>query len=197
MLAPAAAWSDIQHDNIAFGQGVSVNALQMAAAVNDDRQRRRLRRSRSLVEGDRCDDGTVTRHRPARVAPGRSATEARDRLQQMLERCHRRRGHGHRGRASPATGSRARPAPRSAWSTARLLRRLAGHLVRRFAPADDPRFIVYVVIQYPKDGSFGGAAGGPVFNDVMALALQRYGVPPTGTPAPAPPADLVSAAAER
>ena len=38
-----ASWSQINQDTIAFGQGLAVNAVQMAAAVNADRQRRRLR----------------------------------------------------------------------------------------------------------------------------------------------------------
>ena len=57
-----------------------------------------------------------------------------------------------------------------------------------FAPADDPRFTVYVVIQDPRNGrGGGGSVGGPVFSKIMSFALQRYGVPPTGTAAvPAP-----------
>ncbi|MDX6327507.1 MAG: hypothetical protein QOK15_3861, partial [Nocardioidaceae bacterium] len=34
MLAPASSWLDINRDNIAFGQGLAVTAVQMAAAVN-------------------------------------------------------------------------------------------------------------------------------------------------------------------
>ena len=56
-----------------------------------------------------------------------------------------------------------------------------------FAPADDPRFVVYVVVQQPKDGNGGGMTGGPVFHDLMAATLQKFGVPPTGTrPSPSP-----------
>jgi cell division protein FtsI (penicillin-binding protein 3) len=37
-----------------------------------------------------------------------------------------------------------------------------------------------VVLDHPKDGSFGGTAAAPVFHDIMSAALQRYGVAPTG-----------------
>ncbi len=56
-----------------------------------------------------------------------------------------------------------------------------------FAPADDPRFVVYVVVQQPKDGGGGGTTGGPVFHDLMAATLQKFGVPPTGERQPALP----------
>ena len=48
-----------------------------------------------------------------------------------------------------------------------------------FAPAQNPRFTIYVVIQNPKvAGAGGGATAGPVFSKLMGYALQRYGVPP-------------------
>ena len=49
-----------------------------------------------------------------------------------------------------------------------------------FAPAENPRFTVYVVIQAPKvEGAGGGITAGPVFSKLMGYALQRYGVPPS------------------
>jgi cell division protein FtsI (penicillin-binding protein 3) len=56
-----------------------------------------------------------------------------------------------------------------------------------FAPADDPRFLVYVVVQDPKNGGGGGSIGGPAFHDIMSYLLRKYAVPPTGTRAPDTP----------
>ena len=56
-----------------------------------------------------------------------------------------------------------------------------------FAPADKPRFLVYVVVQNPRNGGFGGTTAGPVFRQVMTYVLQKYGVPPTGAPPPKTP----------
>jgi cell division protein FtsI (penicillin-binding protein 3) len=50
-----------------------------------------------------------------------------------------------------------------------------------FAPADDPRFTVYVVVQNPRNNGGGGSVAGPAFSRVMGYALRRYAVPPTGT----------------
>jgi membrane peptidoglycan carboxypeptidase len=54
-----------------------------------------------------------------------------------------------------------------------------------FAPADEPRYLVYVSVHGPKKGDVSGSAtAAPVFRDVMAFTLQKYGVPPTGEPTP-------------
>jgi cell division protein FtsI (penicillin-binding protein 3) len=50
-----------------------------------------------------------------------------------------------------------------------------------FAPADAPRFTVYVAIQDPKRNKGGGSLAGPVFSKIMSRLLSRYGIPPTGT----------------
>ncbi len=50
-----------------------------------------------------------------------------------------------------------------------------------FAPADDPEFTVYVVVQNPRNGGGGGSVAGPAFSKIMSFALRRYQVPPTGT----------------
>ena len=43
-----------------------------------------------------------------------------------------------------------------------------------FAPADDPRFTVYVVVQNPRNGGGGGSVAGPAFSKIMSYALRRY-----------------------
>jgi len=50
-----------------------------------------------------------------------------------------------------------------------------------FAPADKPRFTVYIVVQNPRNGGGGGSIGGPAFSKIQSYLLSRYGVPPTGT----------------
>jgi cell division protein FtsI (penicillin-binding protein 3) len=50
-----------------------------------------------------------------------------------------------------------------------------------FAPADDPEFTIYVVVQNPRNGGGGGSVAGPAFSKMMSFALRRYRVPPTGT----------------
>jgi cell division protein FtsI (penicillin-binding protein 3) len=47
-----------------------------------------------------------------------------------------------------------------------------------FAPAEDPRLIVFVMIDEPQGTHYGSMVAGPVFADVMADALRWMNVPP-------------------
>ena len=50
-----------------------------------------------------------------------------------------------------------------------------------FAPADDPRFTVYVVVHEPQATAAAARSRGPAFSRIMGYALGRYGVAPTGS----------------
>ncbi len=47
-----------------------------------------------------------------------------------------------------------------------------------FAPADDPRLVIFVMIDEPQGTHYGSMVAGPVFQDVMIDALRWLGVPP-------------------
>lgn len=49
------------------------------------------------------------------------------------------------------------------------------------APADDPQLLVYVVVDNPRKGHFGSTVAGPIYTDIMQVALGRYGVLPAST----------------
>ncbi len=60
-----------------------------------------------------------------------------------------------------------------------------------FAPVDDPRLVVAVMIDEPHAGGYyGGTVAAPVFSEIMGFALGHQRVPPSGegsTPAAVPP----------
>ena len=56
-----------------------------------------------------------------------------------------------------------------------------------FAPADDPRFTVYVVVHKPTNGGGGGSTGGPAFRKIMSYLLQKYAVAADRNALPRPP----------
>lgn len=54
-----------------------------------------------------------------------------------------------------------------------------------FAPAEDPKYVVAVVVQRPQwISEFGGVIAGPVFSDIMRYTLQSKGVLPATEPPP-------------
>lgn len=74
-----------------------------------------------------------------------------------------------------------------------------------FAPVEDPRYVVAVMIDEPRvGGSSGGVTAAPVFRDLLGFVLGHERVPPspgveppaaTAVPAPAPPPPAMAATA--
>ena len=50
------------------------------------------------------------------------------------------------------------------------------------APVDDPQVVTAVILHNPRTSIYGGTVAAPVFSSVTGYALQRLGVPPSGTP---------------
>jgi len=180
LLPSDAAWNGMTQDRIAFGQSVSVNGLQMAAAVNTIANGG-VRVSPSLVQGSATtNDGTVvgTDHTTRKRVV---SADAAHQMTLMMERVVNPDAGTAPGAQVPGyvvagkTGTAQRVGPRCACYNGTFTLSFAG-----FAPADDPRFTVYVVVQNPRGGGGGGSVAGPAFSKIMAFALRRYGVPPTG-----------------
>jgi len=183
LLPSKAAWNAADEDRIDFGQSVSVNALQMTAAINTIANKG-VRIDPSIVLGKATTNtglqvgtDTVTRHRVV-------STKAAKQMSLMMERvvdpkvglAPAAQVPGYR--VAGKTGTAQRVNSKCGCYDGTFTVSFAG-----FAPADNPRFTVYVAVQNPRNGGGGGSVGGPVFSKIMSFALQRYGVPPTNTPA--------------
>jgi cell division protein FtsI (penicillin-binding protein 3) len=180
LLPDPAGWSELTHSNIAFGQGVSVNALQMAAAVNTIANKGEyvspsLVRGRATTDGGRVvgSDTATTR----RVVSAETAAKVARMMEMVVTK-----GAG-TAPGSSIAGYRVAGKTGTAQEVGAKCRCYDSLAVSfaGFAPADDPRFTVYVVIQHPRAGASGGGTAGPVFRKVLSYVLQKYAVPPTGT----------------
>jgi cell division protein FtsI (penicillin-binding protein 3) len=183
IVPPGRTWQRLNHDTIAFGQGLSVTAVQMAAAVATIANGG-VHVEPTLVKGYLDADGSLT---PARAPTEHRVISARaaSQVTSMMEAVTGPRGTAPLAaipgyRVAGKTGTSERADSRCGCYRGTTVS-FAG-----FAPADKPRFLTYVVIQQP-DGGGGGSTGGPVFHDVMSYALEKYAVPPTGTRAPTIP----------
>jgi cell division protein FtsI (penicillin-binding protein 3) len=180
LLPSSAQWNGMLQDRIAFGQSVSVNGVQMAAAINTIANGG-VRVAPSLIQGRATTStgqvvGTdeTTRHRVV-------SKNAAHQMTMMMERvvdpdvgvAPRAQVPGYV--VAGKTGTAQRVGARCGCYNGQFTVSFAG-----FAPADDPRFTVYVVVQNPRNGGGGGSVAGPAFSKIMSFALRRYGVPPTG-----------------
>lgn len=170
-------WSPTSFPTIAFGQGLSVNAVQTASVfatiANDG-----VRVQPSLVASTIQPDGTVV---PApepertRVVSPAAAKQVRVMLETVV-------GEGGTAPQAAIPGYRVGGKTGTAQMYNEECRCYRG-VVASFigmAPADAPRLVVAVSIMNPRVGRYGGELGAPVFKRVMTYALQALQIPPTG-----------------
>lgn len=180
LLPSRAEWNGMLQDRIAFGQSVSVNGLQMAAAVNTIANGG-VRVSPSLVQGRATTNtGQVvgtdesTEHRVVSKSAAHQMTQMMERVVDPdvgVAPAAQVPGYVVAGK----TGTAQRVGPTCGCYNGEFTVSFAG-----FAPADNPRFTVYVVVQNPRNGGGGGSVAGPAFSKIMSFALRRYGVAPSG-----------------
>jgi cell division protein FtsI (penicillin-binding protein 3) len=185
-LPDPSVWNSQTGDRIAFGQSLSVNAVQMAAAVNT-LANGGVHVDPTLIQGQaRRDDGmeigtdVSTTRRVVSAKAARQITLMMERVVDPddgvapLANVPGYRVAGKTGTAQRVGTCGTGAAKHSCYDGTNTVS-FAG-----FAPAEDPRFTVYVVIQAPKIANAGGGiTAGPVFSKLMGFALQRYGVPPS------------------
>ena len=188
ILPPARVWTPMSKDRIAFGQSLSVNALQMTAAVNTIANKG-VYLSPSLIRGRATTDAGIEVGTDTATARRVISPRAARQTTWMMERVLDPDDGVAPGAAVPGyrvagkTGT-AQMVVDGVYSPTAFAVSFAG-----FAPADDPRFTVYVVVSNPRVDGGGGSIAGPAFARIMSHVLRRYGVPPTGTRAPQLPVE--------
>jgi cell division protein FtsI (penicillin-binding protein 3) len=174
ILAPPEKWTGSSLGTIPIGQGVSTTTMQIASVyqtlANDG-----LRMAPSLVKATGDGRPVPATQEPRQVIKPETA----DQLSTMLEAAT-----SDSGTAPQARIEGYRVAGKTGTARRVVEGRYSGYMssFSGFAPADDPRLVVSVVLDNPKTSIFGGVTAAPVFHDVMAFALAQQGVPPTGTP---------------
>lgn len=178
ILTPGSRMTSQTKDRVAFGQSLSVNVVQMAAAVNTIANGG-VRVDPSIISGSATtDDGTVvgtdvaTRRRVVSAKAARSTARMMERVVDPEVRiAPRAQVPGYLVAGKTGTAQRVDPdcGCYNGFSVS-----FGG-----FAPADEPRFTVYVVIHDPAVDGGGGSITGPVFSRIMGYVLGRYGVVPT------------------
>ncbi|SDU75914.1 peptidoglycan synthetase FtsI [Jiangella alkaliphila] len=177
-------FTDLTRDNVAFGQGISVSAVQMASAYATIASGG-VRVDPRLVAATIGADGRETPVEPSapeRVISEETAAEVTLMMEAVM---------GEGGTGKPALVDGYRIAGKT--GTAQRVDPECGCYAdynssfMGFAPADDPQYVVVVSLFDPQNGNSGSALAGPAFADIMRFALEQGGVAPTGTEAPQVP----------
>jgi cell division protein FtsI (penicillin-binding protein 3) len=174
-------WSATTFPTLAFGQGLSLNAVQ-AASIYATIANNGVRVAPSLVKGYFLPDGSYQAAAPSpsqRVVSAQTASSVRAMLESVVS---------DQGTAPNAAIPGYRVAGKT--GTANIVNPACGcykggGYTASFigmAPADNPKLVVAVVLTNPRNGHFGGVLAGPVFKAVMTFGLAQLLVPPSTLP---------------
>jgi cell division protein FtsI (penicillin-binding protein 3) len=195
LLRPWERWRPVDAATVSFGQGVSVTAIQLAAATAAIANGGvylppRLVRARRAPGGDW--EAPPAPDRRVVVSPATA-----ERLVAMMTGVvHEEGGTGRRARlrgvpVAGKTGTAQKLEKNGRYSHDRYLSWFVG-----FAPADDPKVAIVVGIDEPRTKAHtGGAVAAPVFAEVAAAHLTQLGLPTEPDRDPAPATAVASAPA--
>lgn len=163
----------------AFGQGVSVTPIQQIAAVSAVINGGKLYKpyvSKAWIQPDTgmiLEEGKPQLVR--QVITEETSKKVRAALENVVAQGTGRNAFLDGYRVGGKTGT-AQKVVNGRYSTSEHIVSFIG-----FAPADDPKLIVYVAIDNPQGIQFGGIVAAPVVHNIMADALPYMGVQPRTT----------------
>jgi cell division protein FtsI (penicillin-binding protein 3) len=170
VLAKPEVWDGRTQDTVLFGQGYTMNALQITNAIATIANKG-VRQQQTIVKSITDADGHSAAPKtsePTRVVDEQVAAQVLDAMESAAD---------HYSDFAGVSGYRV--AAKS--GTAEVLG-ADGSLSSRISdwsgiiPADNPRFVITVVMKDPQ-GSFGGLTSGPVFKQIGEFLMQKYEVP--------------------
>lgn len=176
-IEPLERKGDIWAATGSFGQGITATVLQIAAAYGAVANGGTLMKP-YIVEEIRHADGTVETRGPRvvrRVISERAARLLTGMLTAVVERGHGRRagvpGYWVAGKTGTAQIART---DGPGYEVGATIGTFAG-----FAPVEDPKFVMVVRVDRPKDVQFAESSAAPLFGDMAKFLLDYYEVPPT------------------
>ncbi len=170
ILADSHRWGRVETANIAFGQGVAVTTMQLAAAF-------------SALANHGVYVAPHLLHAQAKPERHRVlSTETSAILEDMLRTASSREGTGRRAvphgySVAGKTGTAQRADAHGKYSEHHYTSVFAGYV-----PVADPQLVIVVVIDEPQGVYYGGLVAAPVFRHIAEAALPYLGVLPDDTP---------------
>jgi cell division protein FtsI (penicillin-binding protein 3) len=170
--------ADVTLATQAFGQGLSATAVQVAAAYGALANQGLLMRPYLVSRVTDPDGVVILENQPTpvrRAVSERTAGSVLHMLQAVVQKdgtAPRAALEAYRVAGKTGTAQKADPVARG-YSDKRIAS-FAG-----VVPAEDPRLVIYVVVDEPKTDVYGGLVAAPAFKEIAAASLPYLGVPPS------------------
>jgi len=185
-------WAPIALDTISFGQGISVTGIQLASALSAIANGGVLMKP-TVVERITDEKGeTVQSFQPKAIRRVLSEKGARD-VAAMLKVTTEKGGTGEGAvptgyEVAGKTGTAQKVDTRwGGYADDRYVSAFMG-----FAPADEPKMVLLVVVDEPQGANYGGVVAAPAFRTMMEKTLPYLNAHPKGTLIVENSADLFS-----
>ena len=177
-LRPPRQWVPLDTATIAFGQGISVSAIQMACAVSAIANQGVLLRPR-LVRGVIDNNGGyrenklgMVKRRAVSAATARAVTRMMQAVVQEGGTGTQARLPGYRVCGKTGTAQKAKT-DGSGYAASKYTALFVG-----FAPADAPLLCVVVIVDEPRTSHYGGVVAAPAFRTILQESFNYLNIPP-------------------
>jgi len=170
-------WGKIELATISFGQGISVTALQLVTALSAIANGGYLMEP-YIIKKIIDSDGRVVREKRPEVRSRVMSYDTSYQMKLIMEKVVEE-GTGKRARmkgfsVGGKTGTAQIPDPRNGgYYKDRYIASFIG-----FAPTDDPKIVMAVVVEAPKNKTHGGSVAAPIFKQIAEKVLFHMGVTP-------------------
>ncbi len=172
-VKPLNSWYPIDAATMSFGQGISVTGMQLVRAFASIINGGYL--MRPYVVKEVIEDGEVKEREPLiqkRVISEKTSAIMRKMLVSTVEHAEAKWDIPEGFTFGGKTGT-AQVAVQGTYDASKTIASFIG-----FAPADDPEFLMLVVIQEPESSSWGSETAAPLFFDIAEELLIYYNVAP-------------------
>ena len=157
--------------NLPIGQGLSVTPMQMAAAYSAIADGGILRAPQLVLDED---GHRVVEPKGHRIISSKSAAQIRTMLEGVLAPGGTASEVSVPGYTLAGKTGTAQVAENGTYSETKFVASFVG-----FAPAQDPKLLVAIVVNQPTQGSYyGGTVAAPAFGQIAKFALPYLGIPP-------------------
>jgi cell division protein FtsI (penicillin-binding protein 3) len=177
-MAPARRWTRFDVGSVAFGQGISVSALQLTAAVAAIANGGVLMQPR-VVRAITDAHGRAIQEFKPRANPRAVSPQTAAHIIRMMGLVVTEGGTGTQARlegytAGGKTGTAQKIGPAGTYAPDRYVSSFAG-----IAPLDHPRLAILVVLDEPRNEHYGGIVAAPVFRQIAQEVLGYLNVSPS------------------
>jgi cell division protein FtsI (penicillin-binding protein 3) len=179
MLAPYQRWTKIDNAAIAFGQGISVSAIQLITAVSAIANDGILMKPYVVQAITDKNGAFVERFNPHPVRRAISS-ETAETVKKMMEKVTQEGGTGTKAalegyRVCGKTGTAQKIDENGTYARGKYVSSFVG-----FVPAENPEAAILIMIDEPQKAYYGGVVAAPVFKKIALQTLNFMNIPPDG-----------------